>query len=283
MKINIGLEKSNLLLFNLVARKKNRKKESISQSRPIVKYQHNNKDISGIYSKVNSGLAKSGLAELDWLNFHFEGCQGNKGTIIHNGKEYAIKELPDVKEDWCQDIVVKDGLINFDNGNYYKWTDTNGNTYSFSLSNNHLSQPLSEQLKERQNNEAVRFATFWNILKERTPNITEYDSKILGLTKEKQREYLDAVGIKPNSFFTVKVGDISREYYYSNSDRFGVCVSKKEYDDNFKFFTDIGGLKDYPEGTKIVIDGEEYTVSADHNINVPYGVDIFNFRMPSLK
>ena len=293
MRILNSQLQDNISLLNILIRNKSKTKKadnlsSMSNSKSLrnsylerISINLNGK--SECYDGNQQKLSKPGLAELDGLNFHFDGCQGNKGTIIHNGKEYAIKELPDVKEEWCQDIVIKDGLINFDNGNYYKWTDTNGNTYTFSCSNNHLSQPLSEQLKERQNDEAVRFATFWNILKERSPNITEYDSKIFGLTKEKQREYLDSVGIKPNSFFTVNVGDVSREYYYSNSDKYGLCMSKKEYDDNYKFFTEDGSLKDYPEGTKIIVDGQEYTVSAEHNINVPYGVDIFNFKMPSLQ
>ncbi|MBE5904562.1 MAG: hypothetical protein E7275_09810 [Pseudobutyrivibrio sp.] len=283
MRINSSVN-NDITLLDLLLKKKHYGKKNQTKA-PLQEMDLLTESIESIgksdcYSKSSSPniLSKPGLAELEWLNFNFKGCSGNIGTLIRDGKEYAIKDLPDVEPSWCKEIKVINGVVNLESGQYYKYTSEDGSIYTFASSQNHFGQPLSEQLKSRQDEGAIKVAKFWNILASNTLNNTEFH----GISFDEQKKYLESAGINKNSFFTIKVGERENTYFFSESMNVGICVPKSQYDSSYNFFAQNGGLKDYPVGSKIYIDNVEYTVSPHHNVDVPYGADIFNIKMPSL-
>lgn len=291
MIINTNIQNEELSLLKLLSKrhsKKSKKNNNELMQKKLMQNDWNNLMVnadsefkSECYEKKPKSNDKPGLAELEKVNFHFgeETHIRNTGKIFVGDKEYSYSDFPSVDESWCQEIKAENGVVNIENGNYYKAITKDGNVHIFAANKNHITQPYIENLKGNDNSEAERIASFWSILSEGPLVVTEYYSKCFGLTIEKQREYLEAAGIKPNSHFTVKIGDRTKEYYYSDSRRAGLITSKEQYDYTYDKFTKNGGLKDYPVGTKVLIDGKEYTISSHHNIDIPYGIDVFNYRI----
>ena len=230
---------------------------------------------SECYDKDIYKLAKPGLAELEWFNFHCDGGVGNEGSIFKDGKEYLYKDFPEIELSWCQEIKAdENNVINLENGSYYKYTAPDGKSYPMAVWNNSIGQPLIEMAKGKQNEGAMWYGTYWCCMCE-SPDIPDY----FDISDDDERRFLEDAGIKPNSFFTLKIGDRTAEYFYSKSGNYGVCIRKEDYDMQYKSYTEGIGFRQAPVGTVIKIDGKDYTVDSSHHVDIPYGVDICNTGM----
>ena len=104
----------------------------------------------------------------------------------------------------------------------------------------------------------------------------------MGLTysAEDTRARLHNAGIQ-KGFFTVTVGDHTATQFLSEGKNAAAVYSKAYYDDQYYNFVKSGGIcRDYEPGAVFKIDGEEYTVSKDRKLDVPYGADIWNIEYP---
>ena len=104
----------------------------------------------------------------------------------------------------------------------------------------------------------------------------------MGLTysAEDTRNRLHSASIQ-KGFFQVTVGEHTATQFLSEGKNAAAVYSKAYYDDQYYNYVKSGGIcRDYEPGDVFKIDGEEYTVSADRKLDVPYGADIWNIEWP---
>lgn len=104
----------------------------------------------------------------------------------------------------------------------------------------------------------------------------------MGLTysAEDTRNRLYSAGIQ-KGFFQVTVGDHTATQFLSEGKNAAAVYSKAYYDDQYYNYIKSGGIcRDYEPGDVFKIDGDEYTVTADRKLDVPYGADIWNIEWP---
>jgi len=229
------------------------------------------------YSK-NSARSSISRSVVDTINFGYMGIHKNHGESVNsikvNGTEYLKKDIPAVNPKWCTQIMAKNNVVHFDNGQYYKYTDTEGNTHTFSCDHDRLAQPYSDLISGRQNSKSYGIAKFWNMLSQ--------DGTYLGLyySAAEQKQFLNDAGIK-EGFFAVESGVRKQDYFYSNGNA-GVAVRKFEYDAVYDMFANRGSalFNEYDIGSVFMIGGKEYILNDDRKFDIPYGEDIFDVQFP---
>lgn len=229
------------------------------------------------YSK-NSARSSISRSVIDTINFGYMGIHKNHGESVNsikvNGTEYLKKDIPAVNPKWCTQIKANNNVIHFDNGQYYKYTDTEGNTHTFSCDHDRLTQPYSDLISGRQNSKSFGITKFWNMLSQ--------DGTYLGLyySADEQKQFLNDAGIK-EGFFSVESGARKKDYFYSSGNA-GVAVRRFEYDAVYDMFTNRGSalFNEYEIGTVIKVGGKEYAMNADRKFDIPYGEDIFDIQFP---
>lgn len=121
-----------------------------------------------------------------------------------------------------------------------------------------------------------RYASFWNYMMSK-------DVTYIGLkfTDEEIKSYLDEAGIK-KGFFTVKMGNKEATQFLSESKYTGGVHSKERYDEQYVALTSTSHLlSGYAPGDVFKVDGKEYVLNEAHNLDIPYGEDIYNIEYPS--
>lgn len=231
-----------------------------------------------LYEKNNKRQEYS-TTILDYINFHFDDICRQKGNkrdvLIINGKIYNKNNIPVIDPDRCSEIKARDGVVSFDAGNYYRYTDKTGYTHIFSCTEYYLGQPQSELSAQRQNESTNKIGKFWRMLAQNGTYIDLYFSK------EDQIKYLKDAGIT-EGFFKVKIGKREQEYYLSYG-RGGPIASKKKYDAYYQHLTSPGiKLLNYhfSPGDTVRIGEKEYIMKDDCSLDIPYGEDIWGIKYP---
>ena len=234
---------------------------------------------SGVYS-ANSGSKRNKITSsvLDMINFNYLDIMKKKGdrqySFLIGGKEYLKSELPAVSADKCKEIKAVNNIVDFTNGQYYKYTEKSGRVHTFTCTNDHVDQPYSDLVSGRQSDASYQVAKFWNMLSRDGTYLSLYYSK------EKQEQFLNDAGIT-KGLFTVKAGDHQQEYFYSHGNA-GVAVRKSEYDATYDMFAKRGTalFNKYEVGSIFKIGGKEYTLNEQRKLDIPYGEDIFDIEFP---
>jgi len=269
---------SSCLYVNQIINKRATKKSTISLER-IDSYVRGIDNTSFIYS-TNMGLKHCRVTSsvLDRINFNYIDIMKQKGdkrfSFIIDGEEYLKSELPMVSANRCEEIKAVNSIIDFSNGRYYKYTEKDGRTHTFTCTNNHVEQPYSDLVSGRQSDASYQVAKFWNMLSRDGTYMSLYYSK------EKQKQFLNDAGIT-KGFFTVKAGDHQQEYFYSQGNA-GVAVRKSEYDATYDMLVKRGTalFNKYEVGSVFKIGGKEYALNEQRKLDIPYGEDIFDIEFP---
>lgn len=272
---------SNLMSLcpNQVMKSKHTTKKSTTSSRIRDSYVRGTNNTSGVYS-ANSGSKCNKITSsvLDMINFNYLDIMKKKGdkqfSFLIGGKEYLKSDLPAVSADKCKEIKAVNNIVDFTNGQYYKYTEKNGLVHTFTCTNDHIDQPYSDLVSGRQSDASYQVAKFWNMLSK--------DGTYMGLyySKEKQEQMLNSAGIT-KGFFTVKVGNHQQDYFYSHGNA-GVAVRKFEYDATYDMFVKRGTalFNEYEIGSVFKIGGKEYVLNEQRKLDIPYGEDIFDIEFP---
>jgi hypothetical protein len=237
-------------------------------------YTASTEDIYTLYGKFTAIKTVSASELLAAINFRQEDLREDDTNIFINGVICAKKAIPEVDLSECAEIKAKNNVVKFEDGSYYKFTDTSGITRAITC-RVRLGQPYSELLSGKQTDISWKYSRFWNLL--------GWDGTYISLyySKEEQGRILEDAGVT-EGFFTVEVGNRKREYYYSekNSNSPGMIALKEHYESRYAIFGDSWFWEDYQVGDIVVVDGKEYTLKEDKTLDVPYGVDVFDVIYP---
>ena len=113
--------------------------------------------------------------------------------------------------------------------------------------------------------------------------LSQKDPTFMGLTYSAKeiRNRLHSAGIQ-KGFFTVTVGDHTATHFLSEGRNAAAVYSKAYYDDQFYNYVKSGSIcRNYEPGDVFRIDGEEYTVTDDKKLDIPYGAGIWNIEWPN--
>lgn len=233
---------------------------------------------SCVYTRHKDIALQYSAAILGIINFHYDDIHARHNETLNSffigGAEYLKRNIPKINPSWCSEIKATNNVVVFNSGEYYKYTDKNGEMHIFSCRNNHLGQPYSDQISGRQNSNTYNIGRFWRMLSTNGTYLSMY------YLHDEQRQYLNDAGIN-KGFFSVKMGSLRKEYFYSSGSS-GVAISVQRYKDRYKMLTQSGCpfLKRTEPGTAISIGAKEYLVKLDHTLDIPYGEDIFDIELP---
>jgi len=181
-------------------------------------------------AKMLDGMVGNDI--LDVFNFG-EVIPCSNGIYTYKGISFTEKQIPKVDSIRCKEIKAENNIVTFERDSYYKYTTKDGIAHCMVSGKNSLNTPWSDAISGNADNVSYMTGRFWSLL---TGKASIYIS--LDFSQEEQRRYLDDAGIK-KGFFTVNMGERSREHYYSNAD---VAIRPKwHYDERYKAMT-TGGL-----------------------------------------
>ncbi len=269
------------LFLNNFSKLQNRKKLNVNQNLIQDKYIHSDTSLMKTYGKNQFNKTRCSDADLDMINFNYISIFKQKGekvdTIAVGNNEYLKKDLPSVNPNRCNEIKASNNKVVINNGQYYKYQDNSGKTHTFTCTYNKLSQPYSDQLAGRQNNESFNIGKFWNILSTDATYVNSYYST------DEQKQYLSDAGVK-EGFFSVQVGKNKQNYFYSPNGKNGVIERQSEYDSTYKMLTKGTALfNKYEVGSVFKFGGKEYVLNEQKRLDIPYGEDIFDFEFPKME
>lgn len=243
-----------------------------------------NRDVVSLGGKAATNLGFIPQDILDILNFNQDELDAVNYLKLEPGEEYFIirgvkftrAQIPEVPLERCETFMAKDNVLRFETGKYYKFAGTDGKIHRLACADNYLLTPYSERIRDIIDREGLREGELWNLLAGGGGNIAGLYYSFGGL-----RDAVKSVGIT-EGFFTVRVGDKSSEYFYSEEGNSPI-ESKRHYDNDYKGVTEYGTItmrNECAPGDIIVVDGKEYTLREDHTLDIPYGIDIYDMQYP---
>lgn len=227
---------------------------------------------------INSITSKNNIPSniLDMMNFKYRSVRESNNILSLDGINFTKDQIPSINTNQCNEIKANNNIVAFKNGEYYKFTDSNGETHAMACAYDRVKCPYSETIRGTHDNKSYDVGKFWNMLSRNGTYISLYYSH------DQQRKYLNDAGIT-KGIFTVQVGNQKQEYLYSNGNC-GVAVPKSRYNADYNVIKNAGRFfKDYEVGSIFKIDGKEYALSENHTLNIPYGADIYNIERPAKK
>lgn len=223
-------------------------------------------------TKMLNGMVGNDI--LDVFNFG-EVIPCTNDVYTYKGVSFTEKQIPKVDSSRCKEIKAENNVVTFQKNSYYKYTTKDGKSHCMVSGENSLNTPTSDAISGNTDNISHMTSWFWDVLSGK-------ESAYISLhhSEEKQREYLDAAGVK-KGFFTVSVGDSKADHYYSGGDT--TIHPRWEYEEQYAAITSMGGLfSEEKPGDIFELDGKEYVLSDKHTLDIPYGADIFNIKYPRM-
>ncbi len=237
---------------------------------------------TGTYDKLELSTAGYKIADkqleqsyVDIFNFEYTTSNVRPGPncIIVDKVKYFPEQIPPITLEQCESVKASNNIINIEDKKYYKFMDSNGELHKLSCSNGHMTCPLSEIRRGYYDSTSANISYFWNIMAQDGTYINSHFSR------EEIKCFLNQTGVE-DGFFTVKVGDTQQDYFYTNGTYCGPAILRSRYDEYYNGIINHGLFRDYKTGAIFEIDGEKYAVSEDGNLDIPYGIDIYNIKLP---
>lgn len=225
----------------------------------------NSKQYKAVLSKTTDKVKKDANEIENGVSVSISKVGNEKANDISNTNLIKSKDNAVVLTDPIMDACSEYGtLISINENGVPQWEINPGNEAKFD-------RAVEDGLKKLGGRENYNF---WMRL---TQNPT-----FMGLTysAEDTRNRLHSAGIQ-KGFFQVTVGEHTATQFLSEGNNAAAVYSKAYYDEQYYNYIKSGGIcRNYEPGDVFKIDGEEYTVSADRKLDVPYGADIWNIVWP---
>ncbi|MCM1090718.1 MAG: hypothetical protein NC092_04385 [Butyrivibrio sp.] len=197
--------------------------------------------------------------------------------FLRDGRSFAIDQIPHIDTSGLQEIKAEGNCIDFGVNKYFKYVSKDGGEH-YLYTDDHLTGSIfSEYLKgEPYDGVLERYSRFWNYIGK--AKHTTYIAESFSLDEVKS--YLEEAGIQPG-FFTVKMGDTETTRFYTTGEYTTLVYTKERYDEKYESLTKYGRhLCQYEPGSVFKINGNEYVLSENHTLDIPYGEDIFVLDYP---
>ncbi|MDE6252140.1 MAG: hypothetical protein K2M78_05815 [Lachnospiraceae bacterium] len=274
MRVTDSFLPKNYLISLLAMQDKKNDKTRISDSKRD-NYISGENNVYEIYGNKAEENGKYSQTILDAINFGYRNIEIEEGeTSFYIGNvNYLKKDIPAINIRQCLEIKAVNNKVTFTNGKYYRFKDSSGIYRAVTCRYDGIGQPYSELAAKKANDASYRFSQFWNLL--------AWDGTYIGLyySRAEERQMLNDAGIT-EGFFSVEVGSNKQEYFYSNGIS-GAAVRKFEYDETYNMFINPRGVLDeYDAGSVFIIGGNEYILSEDKKLDIPYGEDVCDVKYP---
>ena len=211
------------------------------------------------------------IAEINWADY----VRGFNGCFEMQGKLYPFKNLPKIPTDMMQPIRAVDNCITLKQGEYYKFTASDGSGWAMTVNQYgriYLSRTETEYATEHGTKEVCIEASKYSYMLSTFRTCSkEYGAH--DITEDDITALLEELGVK-KGFFTVNIGSESRTYLYSNDGR---VHTQFEYDGRYYAYTDSSvRLSHFDVGDEWIIAGKKYALDEEGRLAIPYGEDIFD-------
>ena len=275
LRQTLGKENTKKDIFSLVNQEK-----SSSRADTFVKSTENESVfVRGTGGKVALRYQGEYLSETLMKMVNSSHLSYTENLIICNGIAFDREQIPSLAGETFEEIKAKDNVVDFGHLNYFTYISSDGTKHNLFAANYHIGAIKTEQLREESHDEQLqRYAGFWNYLLKAQDGIyiCEYYSR------EEVIGYLKEMGIEPG-FFTIKVGDVEKVYYYTTHEYSIPVKSKERYDEQYQGLTDttygpVSIFRDFPPNA--TIEGKEcnYTINENGGLDIPYGADVWDLK-----
>lgn len=254
---------------------------------------HNDQWIpSGVYSKmditlhyINGYIPKRILNELNCLyNGHGYYTQGD--YYIYDNVAFKKEAIPAIDIRSLQEVKAQDNYLNFGSHEYFKYRAKDGKEYPLqvgSMLGNGIGAIHTEYMRGNDSayeKQCQDYLKFWNgVMVDTGPDVPG-----LFFNRNEAKAFMEEAGITPG-FFTVKMSDDVKTFYYSMNTTSRMIETQKSYDIRYESLTNSSSklLTDFEPGSIFKIGNKEYILSEDFTLDIEYGADVFALIVPERK
>ena len=229
----------------------------------------------GLYSAVRKSSYISDALTL-LMNSDVSKVRRHGSVIEVDGISFTSNQIPPIDVSSLSEIKANNNVMDFGYNNYFKYVSSDGKEHALFTNDKGIGAIFSERLRGAERDPVgLEYAKFWRYMSSNDPA-----SMGLSFSDSEIRSYLSQAGIK-NGFFTVKMGNREATQFYTESKTAFAVHSQKRYDSKYSHITSTGyELMNYEPGSVFKIGDNEYVLSENHTLDIPYGEDIYNLQYP---
>lgn len=229
----------------------------------------------GLYSAIRKSSYISDALTL-LMNCDVSKVRRHGSVIEVDGISFTSSQIPPIDVSSLSEIKANNNVMDFGYNNYFKYVSSDGKEHALFTNDKGIGAIFSERLRGAERDPVgLEYAKFWRYMSSNDPA-----SMGLSFSDSEIRSYLSQAGIK-NGFFTVKMGNREATQFYTESKTAFAVHSQKRYDSKYSHITSTGyELMNYEPGSVFKIGDNEYVLSENHTLDIPYGEDIYNLQDP---
>ena len=255
-------------------------KNSAGKDRDIFVKSSNMNIYSGIYTaNVNKKAGYISKDILALINNDISSIR-SEGDVhfLRGGGSFTTDQIPPIDKTGLKEVKAENNCMDFGTNNYFKYISKDGKEHYLYTDNHATGSIFSEFLRGEPFDETLsRYSRFWNYLAMAKDLVYMAET----FSWNEMKGFLDEAGIH-QGFFTVKMGDHEAARFYSKAENGAMLYSQERYDIQYKSIASTGGLFfKYEPGSVFKIGGDEYVLSENHTLDIPYGADVFDIGYPS--
>ena len=244
---------------------------------------------SSVYSKIDITIhyidgyvPKRIRDELNCL-YYGHGYYTQGDYYIYDNVAFKKEAIPAVDIKSLQEVKAQDNYLNFGSHEYFKYRAKDGKEYPLqvgSMIGNGIGKIYTEYMRGNDSayeKQCQDYLKFWNgVMVDTGPDIPG-----LFFNRSEAKAFMEEAGINPG-FFTVKMSDDVKTFYYSLNTTSRMVETQKSYDIRYKSLTNSSSklLTDFEPGSIFKIGNKEYVLSEDFTLDIEYGEDIFALILP---
>ena len=245
---------------------------------------------SSVYSKVDitihyidGDIPKRIRVELNCL-YYGHGYYTQGDYYIYDNVAFKKEAIPAIDTKSLREVKAQDNYLNFGSHEYFKYRAKDGKEYPLqvgSMIGNGIGEIYTEYLRGNDSayydKQCQDYLKFWNgVMVDTGPDIPG-----LFFNRNEAKAFLEEASIE-HGFFTVKMSDSVKTFYYSSNTTSRMIETQKSYDIRYASLTNSSYnlLTDFEPGSIFKIGDKEYVLKEDFTLDIEYGADIFALISP---